>query len=169
MTVLSAQSIRKHIKIEPFDERNIHNESGTSLGLSSSSYDVTLAQDVTLYPLHVVIQHALARCDIKNMPMWSLASTEQYVEIPHNVSCMLLDKSTLARRGLAVQNTLIDPGFRGYITLELSNHGNEILELKKGQPIGQLLFAWLDEATEQPYNGKYQDQPNRPVEAIKEN
>jgi dCTP deaminase len=101
--------------------------------------------------------------------MWSLASTEQYVEIPHNVSCMLLDKSTLARRGLAVQNTLIDPGFRGYITLELSNHGNEILELKKGQPIGQLLFAWLDEATEQPYNGKYQDQPNRPVEAIKEN
>jgi dCTP deaminase len=34
------------------------------------------------------------------------------------------DKSTWARRGLVVQNTVIEPGWHGYqTTIELTNHG----------------------------------------------
>jgi deoxycytidine triphosphate deaminase len=35
-------------------------------------------------------------------------------------------------------------------------------------PIGQGLFHQLDEPTILPYNGKYQNQPNNPVNAILE-
>jgi len=76
------------------------------------------------------------------------------------------DKSSWARKGLAVQNTKIDPGFRGHITLELSNHGHEKIVIDEGDAICQLEFALLLEPTEMPYSGKYQDQPDRPVEAI---
>jgi dCTP deaminase len=90
----------------------------------------------------------------------------EWVDLPNNIRATVCDKSSWARRGLAVQNTKIDPGFRGHITLELSNHGHEVIELVEGDAICQLEFAYLLEATDMPYKGKYQDQPDRPVEAI---
>ena len=75
------------------------------------------------------------------------------------------DKSSWARRGIAVQNTLFDPGWSGYATLELSNHGQEIVTITAGDPIAQIVFHMLDQATEQPYQGKYQDQEAGPQPA----
>jgi dCTP deaminase len=70
--------------------------------------------------------------------------------------------------GVAVQNTVIEPGWCGYLTLELTNNTDTAITLEKGQPIAQILFELLDEPTEMAYQGKYQNQPNRPVAAIKE-
>jgi dCTP deaminase len=54
---------------------------------------------------------------------------------------------------LTVQNTVIEPGWRGYLTLELTNHGPNRLEIPAGSPIAQIIFEMLDEPTEQPYRG----------------
>jgi dCTP deaminase len=66
---------------------------------------------------------------------------------------------------LAVQNTVFDPGFRGFCTIELTNHGNEIISIRSGTAIAQMIFHRLDEPTEIPYKGKYQDQQAGPQEA----
>jgi hypothetical protein len=75
------------------------------------------------------------------------------------------DKSSLARRGIAVQNTVLEPGWRGFLTLEITNHGPEPIMLKSGCAVAQVVFTFLDEPTERPYRGKYQDQEAGPQAA----
>jgi dCTP deaminase len=151
MTVLAAQDIPVGIVSPWVGEKRIHPESGMSYGLSACGYDVRIAQDVTLAPGDFVLASTLERFE---MPNW-------LVGIVH-------DKSTLARMGIALQNTVVEPGWEGWLTAELTNHGCETVEIVAGQPIAQILFHVLSNPTTRPYSGKYQDQPNRPVEAIRE-
>lgn len=149
MTVLSAQSIRLIKPVSPFVERT--KEFGLSYGLSAAGYDVRIAEEMTLWP-----------------GAFALASTVELFDMPRKVIAFVKDKSTWARQGLCVQNTVIEPGWRGYLTLELTNHGSSNLRLSPGMPIAQIVFQWLDEETEQPYEGKYQDQRAGAVAAILE-
>lgn len=162
MTVLSAQTIRElsttivpahRSLIQPFSE--CKQALGMSYGLSACGYDIRIGsfniegqQTRRLYPGDFILASSLERFVLPN---WLCAE--------------LKDKSTLARRGVAVQNTILEPGWEGYLTIEISNHGTEKVRLRRGQPIGQLVFQKLDEPTEQPYRGKYQNQEDRPVEA----
>ena len=155
--ILSAQSIRVRCDnyeqmIIPFHERTIHN--GMTYGLSAAGYDIRIAEDVYLsYPKY---------------DKFVLASSMEYFNMPDDVLGRVADKSSWARKGLAVQNTVIEPGWKGYLTLELSYHGNASLEITKGTPIAQIIFELLDAPTEQPYRGKYQNQRAGAVEAIEE-
>ena len=137
--ILSAQSIRTRKPIEPFYERTV--VSGMSFGLSHAGYDVRIAETVILMPGH-----------------FSLASTVEKFDMPDDLIAMVHDKSTWARRGLSLFNTVIEPGWRGYLTLELTNSGHDLLRIHAGDPIAQIVFMRLDEPTESPYTGKYQDQ-----------
>ncbi len=150
--ILSAQSIKaRKGMIEPFLLRS--NSFGMSHGLSCAGYDVRIAQDVTLLPQG-----------------FSLASTIEQFNMPLDVLALVKDKSTWARRGLAVQNTVLEPGWKGYLTMELSNHGTQSIQIVRGMPIAQIVFMQLDQPTEMSYSGgKYDNQPNRPVEAIMAN
>jgi len=64
-----------------------------------------------------------------------------------------------------VQNTIFDPGWRGYATLELTNHGRSSLTILAGDPIAQVVCYLLTEPTTQPYSGKYQNQEAGPQHA----
>ena len=88
--------------------------------------------------------------------------------MPNDVMGVVHDKSSWARRGLTVQNTVIEPGWRGYLTLELVYHGEGELILCYEDPIAQIVFHRLDEITDQPYTGKYQNQAYGPQEAREE-
>ncbi len=88
--------------------------------------------------------------------------------MPDNVMGIVHDKSSWARKGLTVQNTVIEPGWAGFLTLELTYHGESELFVHYGDPIAQIVFHRLDEITEQPYIGKYQNQERGPQEAIEE-
>ncbi len=148
--ILSAQSIRKRCleqyMIFPFNERMKCN--GMSFGLSAAGYDIRIAEHVNLAPGEFALASSI---DLFNMPL--------------DVIAFVHDKSTWARRGLAVQNTVIEPGWRGYLTLELTNHGKDYITILGGMPIAQIVFQQLDQPTEQPYVGKYQDQQAGPQEA----
>lgn len=142
--------------IEPFVERSVSD--GMSYGLSIAGYDIRIKQDVTLYPLGYD----------EDKESFSLASTLERFDLPSDVLGHVADKSTWARRGLAVQNTILEPGWNGYLTIELSNHGPDILRIKAGMPIAQIVFHRLEAPAERAYSGKYQGQANEPVAAKEE-
>lgn len=151
--ILSAQTIRKYCLeahpplVSPFHERTTNK--GMSYGLSTAGYDVRCKQDVCLEPAQFV-----------------LASTIEKFCLPNDIIAVVHDKSTLARRGLSVFNTLVESGWSGWLTLELKNQGSERIVLEAGTPVAQMVFHYLDHTSEMPYRGKYQDQPDRPVPAI---
>ena len=129
-----------------------------SFGLSSCGYDIRL-QDCNGYWDEDREAYFLEPGE------FVLGSTVEEFQMPPFVVGIVHDKSTWARKGLAVQNTVIEPGWRGYLTVELTNHSDQTLEIRKGDPIAQVLFHYLDHETEQPYSGKYQDQEKGPQEA----
>ncbi len=147
---------------------------GKSYGLSAASYDVRIAHDLVLGPspdrlLISMMQanrnwHALTVLEAwadkltSLPPPNALAHTEEDFDIPTNVVGYVIDKSTYARVFVNAFNTLLDPGWKGNLTLELVNHGSEAVEIKAGDPIVQLAFHWLDKPTKLPYVGKYQNQ-----------
>lgn len=88
--------------------------------------------------------------------------------MPHDVCADVKDKSTWARRFITVQNTFIEPGWKGYLTLEIVNHSFRLVRIRRGDPIAQIVFMRLEEPTERPYTGKYQDQERGPQPARQE-
>lgn len=158
MTILSAQTIRRLGIMTPCHERTRHPSSGLTYGLSGAGYDLTLKDAM----------HLASHRDAwyEGQKSFRLGVAQEHFSLPNNVLGRVCDKSSLARRGIQVFNTVIEPGWRGYLTLEIVNHGDTIT-LEAGQPIAQVIFELLDEPTEQPYAGRYQDQPLRPVEAMR--
>ena len=155
--ILPAQTIRKLALVYPTVERtnyefqlNKKKWMTLTFGISAASYDVRLDEPVVFRPSkHIVV----------------LASTHERFSLPADIAGSVKDKSSWARRGLFVQNTFIDPGFFGYLTLELTYQGHELLILETGTPIAQVVFERLEAPTELPYDGKYQDQQRGPQEA----
>lgn len=163
MTILSAQTIQSlcnppsflqtRALIAPFSDRT--RSDGVTFGLSSAGYDVRVEFD----------RDGSVDEKILNPGEFFLASTIERFCMPNDIVGIVHDKSTWARRGIAVQNTVIEPGWEGWLTLELTNHGHEPLRIKRGMGIAQILFHYLDHPTLRPYSGKYQDQDRGPVEA----
>jgi dCTP deaminase len=156
---LSSQSIVSRINagdlaIRPF-EIEARNVRGLSYGLGPAGYDIRIALTdqpvISLWPGRFTLQVAL-----------------EYVRLPNDLVAEIKDKSTWVRRGLTVQNTVAEPGWHGYLTLELKNEGDGVITIHHGDPIAQLMFAPLDQPTDRPYRGKYQNQPARPMPAIME-
>jgi dCTP deaminase len=82
-----------------------------------------------------------------------LGRTLETVEIPDDVVCRIEGKSSIGRLGLIVHATagFVDPGFRGSLTLEITNLTRVPIKLYAGLPIAQLSFMALDQAAERPY------------------
>ena len=123
---------------------------GVSYGLAEAGYDIRIKQDVWLHPFK----------------RFSLASTVEKFRMPVDLVGIVHDKSTWARRGLSVFNTVIEPGWCGFLTLELVYHRMKPLHIPAGAGIAQVLFHRIENPAA--YAGKYQSQADRPVAAILE-
>lgn len=136
---------------------------GVSYGLGEAGFDIRIKQDIeftrgTKFPRIVFVD------SVPNAGRFCLASAVEEFNMPDNLVGVVHDKSTWARQGLSVFNTVIEPGFKGYLTLELVYHGEGELIIPAGSGIAQVLFHEVLEPRQ--YTGKYQSQPNRPVSAI---
>ena len=93
-----------------------------------------------------------------------LGTTLERVEIPPDLIAHVEGRSSLGRLAVVVHATagLCDPGYRGQITLELSNLGTAPVALTPGMRVSQLTFTELTSPAERPYGSdrgsKYQDQ-----------
>ena len=135
---------------------------GVSHGLSEAGYDIRLKQTVEFYSRWNEPRVAV---DGKEAPgRFALASAMEIFDMPPDLVGIVHDKSTWARHGLSVFNTVIEPGFKGGLTLELVYHGGSYLKLPEGTGIAQVLFH----RTQMPaqYTGKYQNQSSEPVAPI---
>ena len=121
---------------------------GFSWGLTECGYDIRLKQDVTMF---------FGR-------RFVLASSMEEFDMPDDLMGRILNKSTWARLGVdASMTTNIEPGWKGFLTLELRYSGVMPIKLKAGTGIAQVIFEEI--AVLSQYSGKYNNQPNRPVKA----
>jgi dCTP deaminase len=129
-----------------------------SWGLSEAGYDIRLKQDIEFV------------ADVFWMDgMWmgegnfTIASAIEEFQMPHNLVGIVHDKSTWARQGLSVMNTVIENGWCGFLTLELVYHGRNRLHIPAGAGIAQVVFHETSRFAS--YDGKYQNQADMPVSA----
>ena len=102
-----------------------------------------------------------------------LGSTLEHIELPDDLVARVEGKSSLGRLGLLIHSTAgyVDPGFKGHLTLELSNVANLPITLYFGMKIGQLSYLKLTTPAEFPYGSpelgsKYQGQTDATASKI---
>lgn len=146
--ILSGKQIFEMNIIEPFVPRTQLYR--MSYGVSYAGYDIRIKNILVLNP---------------NTYPFALGITIEKFNMPKNILGVVHDKSSWARQGLSVFNTIIEPGWKGFLTLELVNHSFRTIYINEGHPIAQVIFHRVDDATEG-YEGKYQDAPQIPQKAI---
>ena len=105
-----------------------------------------------------------------------LGQTLEWVELPNDIVARLEGRSSLGRLGLLIHSTAgyVDPGWKGNLTLELSNVANLPIALYYGMSIGQISFFKMSSPAERPYGSpelrsKYQGQSEPTASAFHRN
>lgn len=141
-----------------------HREHGVSHGLAEVGYDIRIKQEVIFTPDEG--HGSVSVNDEYEEGNFCIASAMEEFAMPENLVGIVHDKSTWARKGLSVFNTVIEPGWKGFLTLELVYHGRRTLHIPAGAGIAQVVFHRLSHHAS--YDGKYQNQEDRAVPAILE-
>ena len=86
-----------------------------------------------------------------------LVATLERVELGLDLVGVLHLRSSLARSGILASLALVDPGYRGQLTVLLNNVSTKDVEISHGEGIIQLTIQLLSTKTRLPYRGRYQD------------
>lgn len=94
-----------------------------------------------------------------------LTTTLEYVALPADTCADLLTRSSYTRLGIAV-NTMVQPSYRGCLSVELFNHGNNPVELVVGAKMFQMRLTKMDGPSayggiERKYFGNVRPTPSR--------
>lgn len=140
-------------------------ENGVTYGLSEAGYDIRIKQRVCFACIGGTrVVHVGDAVSGETTPgRFALASAIEEFQMPNDLVGIVHDKSSWARRGLSVFNTVIEPGWKGFLTLELVYHGDQDLIIPAGSGIAQVVFHRT--AEKRPYTGRYQNQEDKPVPA----
>jgi dCTP deaminase len=172
MGLLPDWQIERDIKIEPFADGSVR--PGTiSYGVTSYGYDVRVGRHFKVFTniYGAVIDpknfSTTAFVDIEAdhcvIPpnSFALAETVECFEIPRDILCVCVGKSTYARCGIIVNVTPLEPEWRGKITIEISNTTPLPAKIYANEGIAQILFLRAEAVCRTSYadkKGKYQDQ-----------
>ena len=158
--------------IKPFVDRQVRNDV-ISYGLSSYGYDIRIADEFKIFTnLNSTIVDpknfdAKSFVDFKGTVClippnsFALGRTIEYFKIPRNTMTICVGKSTYARCGIITNVTPLEPGWEGYLTLEISNTTPLPAKIYSNEGIAQILFFESDEQCDFSYadkKGKYQAQ-----------
>lgn len=142
-----------------------------SWGLSSCGYDVRLGPNFLDFfgpsntePLHPTSIDHWDVTSNKGVTSWImdpssfiLGETVETFNMPADVYATVHDKSSWIRLGLAVHNTVIEPGWCGKLTLELKNlNPRRSITIRPGEGIAQVIFHKIS-VPDAVYEGQYQD------------
>ncbi|MCX6692228.1 MAG: dCTP deaminase [Methanoregula sp.] len=86
----------------------------------------------------------------------TLVSSLEWVELSGDLAGTLRCRSSLGRKGILLGGGFVDPGFRGQLTLCLTNMGATDLEIHQGDRIVQMVLHEVRGGTHL-YEGRYQD------------
>lgn len=149
MSILSDLTIRERIK---YDEIII--DPLTYNDIQPCSVDLHLASDL--------INLDGVKFDLKQKHYnlqpneFILGSTNEWIEIPNDLSAQVDGKSSIGRCGIDIHKTAgwIDAGFKGNITLEIKNNSDKVFQLKNNMAICQIIFFSLTTPVNRPYGSK---------------
>jgi dCTP deaminase len=172
MGILPDWMIERDIKIEPFASQSVR-PGVISYGVSSYGYDVRVGRNFKVFTnvrCTVVDPKNFDRQSFVDMESdfclippnsFALAETVETIEIPRDILCLCIGKSTYARCGIIVNITPLEPEWRGKVTIEISNTTPLPAKIYAGEGIAQMLFLRAESPCRQSYadkKGKYQDQ-----------
>ena len=86
----------------------------------------------------------------------TLVPTIEWVELPTDLAGTLMCRSSFGRRGVLLGAGYVDPGFRGHLTLCLTNMGTDDISIKTNDRIVQMILHEVKEG-HHGYSGRYQD------------
>jgi dCTP deaminase len=172
MGVLPDWQIQRDIKIEPFAE-GAARPGVISYGVTSYGYDVRVGRKFKVFTnarCAVVDPKAFDPASFVDIEgdfclippnSFALAETVEYLEVPRDVICICIGKSTYARIGIIVNVTPLEPEWRGRVTIEISNTTPLPAKIYANEGIAQILFLRAEAVCKVSYadkKGKYQDQ-----------
>jgi dCTP deaminase len=158
--------------IEPFVDSQVRDKV-ISYGLSSYGYDIRISNEYKIFTnLNSTIVDPKSFDpksfvdfvgDVCIVPpnSFALGRTVEYFKIPRKVMTICVGKSTYARCGIITNVTPLEPGWEGFVTLEISNTTPLPAKIYSGEGIAQILFFESDEECLTSYRdkrGKYQGQ-----------
>jgi dCTP deaminase len=162
--------------IEPFvngQVRQVNGEKVISFGLSSYGYDLRVAREFKIFTniYHSIVDpknfdekafvHLESDACVIPPNSFALARSVEYFRIPRHVLTLCVGKSTYARCGIIVNVTPFEPGWEGFVTLEISNTTPLPAKVYANEGLAQVLFYAATEACETSYAdraGKYMKQ-----------
>jgi dCTP deaminase len=137
--------------IKPFEDKQ-KREGVISYGVSSYGYDFRIDRDYKIFTnslsrlvdpknfdTKVFVDYSGDECIIPPNS-FILGKSVEYFKMPKDVMGICVGKSTYARCGLIVNVTPIEPGWEGYITIEVSNTTPLPAKIYSGEGICQLVF-----------------------------
>jgi len=136
--ILSAHEIARRIDSDCTQERLVIKPYSPECQ-QPASYDLRAADD-TLLPR--------GTC--------TLVPSLEWVELPPDVAGTLRCRSSFGRRGVLMGAGFVDPGFRGQLTLCLTNMGSEDIGMHKNDRIVQMILYEVRNGNQR-YSGRYQD------------
>ena len=136
--ILSRQEIFRRIKSDRLEEKLVIAPYAVECQ-QPASYDLRAAEDITL---------ARGSC--------TLVPSLEWVELPPDVAGTLRCRSSLGRKGILMGAGFVDPGFRGQLTLCLTNMGQDDLCIGQSDRLVQMILHEVRNGSEL-YAGQYQD------------
>jgi len=86
-----------------------------------------------------------------------LLVTMEKVELGASLLGVMFIRSSFAREGLIASLAVVDPGFRGNLTLSAYNAGKKRVIVERGEGVVQLVLLRLGQEPSITYAGAYQD------------
>jgi dCTP deaminase len=136
--ILSSAEITRRLHLTSCDESLVISPYSHDC-LQPASYDLKAAEDT-------VLQRGIC----------TLVPSQEKVELPRDVAGTLMCRSSLGRKGVLIGAGYIDPGFRGNLTLCLTNMGKEEVLIKRNDRIVQMILHEVRNSAAS-YSGRYQD------------
>lgn len=175
--------------IEPFEPtliRQLDEMKVISYGLSSFGYDIRLSPlDFQIFrhiPGHITNPKNFQPRSLESAELhrdewgeffilpahsYGLGVAMERLDIPENITCLFIGKSTYCRCGIIANLSPGEAGWKGHITIEISNSSSADARVYANEGIVQVLFLEGIKTTVsyKDRQGKYQDQPAQVVYA----
>ncbi len=181
MSVLNKESIEALMELRDYTKKLVVTPLLSRSQIGPASIDIRLGSSIVIPRRTFVSSHDVTdpkqarqvekrlydRCRLKyhsefvlHPNQLILAATLEYISLPLEVFCQVASRSSWGRLGLVVATaSVVQPGFKGCLTLELANLSDSPITLYPGLLIGQLVFfdVKLAEKNVTPYSstGRY--------------
>lgn len=161
----------EHPMIEPFSE-NVSGNGVISYGLDHAGYCLRLAPEILVFKStygEIIDPKFFAdpeyrkrvfeeRLEEKNFVLpagcYVLGRSHEYLRIPRFLKGRCVGKSTLARAGILINTTPLEPEWEGHLTIEIGNVSGAPVRIHVMEGIAQLEFEQLSAKPQVSYKDK---------------